>query len=315
MLLKSGINLEDSVTDFVSLNKSVTLFSAYIKLDELERINISKNIKQIIVRWEIEDLCKKVSDLEIYDYCIDNGITLYRNSRIHLKTLWDGQNSIILGSANVTGRGVGEKGDNFNYELNAFVSPISFEDIQYFHYLINESEYVTEELYYEIKMLIKSIELPKLEFPKLVTRKKTNDYFLISQLPMSDSPELLYEIYSNKNYPLEDQINASHDLSIYNIQPSLTKYDFFETLKTNFNKHPFIIALKEHILSEPNQSLRYGGVVTWIQNKTTTVPTPRSWELKKDQLVNVLYTWICYFDSKYTWNVPGSRSQVIFYNE
>ena len=83
MLLKSGINLEKSVTEFVSSNNSVTLFSAYIKLDELERINISKNIKQIIVRWEIEDLCKKVSDLEIYDYCIDHGIALYRNSRIH----------------------------------------------------------------------------------------------------------------------------------------------------------------------------------------------------------------------------------------
>ncbi len=317
MLIKSGINLEDSVTDFVSSNKSVTLFSAYIKLAELERVNVSKNIKQIVVRWEIEDLFKKVSDIEIYDYCIDHGIALYRNSRIHLKTFWDGQNSVVLGSANITGKGVGEKGDDYNYELNAFVSPISFEDIQYLHFIISESEYVTEELYYEIKMLIKSIELPKLEFPKLVTRKKINDYFLISQLPMSNSPELLYEIYANNNYPIEDQINASHDLSVYNIVPNLDIDDFFDSLKENFNNHPFIVALKEHIKSQPTQSLRYGrgGVVDWIQNNTTTVPTPRSWEIKKEQIVNILYTWICYFDSRYTWSIPGVKSQVIQYNE
>jgi hypothetical protein len=311
MLLKSGINLEKSVSDFVSSNKSVTLFSAYIKLDELQRINISKNIKQIVVRWEIEDLSKQVSDLEIYDYCIDNGIALFRNTRIHLKTLWDGQNSIVLGSANVTGKGVGEKGDNFNYELNAFITPISFIDIHYLHSILNESEYVTQQLYDEIKSIVDSIELPQVEFPRLKTHKKDDDYFLISQLPMSDNPGLLYEIYSNNNYPLEDQINASHDLSIYNIRPNLTKDDFFKSLKSNFNNHPFIIALKEHILSEPNQSLRYGGVVSWIQNNTTTVPTPRSWEIKKDQLVNILYTWICYFDSRYTWSVPGNRTQVI----
>ena len=136
MLLKSGINLEDSVTDFISSNKLVTLFSAYIKLEELQRMNISKNIKQIVIRWEIEVLCKQVSDLEIYDYCIDNGIALFRNTRMHRKTHWDGQNSIALGSANVTGKGVGEKVENFNYELNGYSSPFSFDGIHYLHSII-----------------------------------------------------------------------------------------------------------------------------------------------------------------------------------
>jgi hypothetical protein len=83
-------------------------------------------------------------------------------------------------------------------------------------------------------------------------------------------------------------------------------------LKDKFNSHPFIIALKEHIKSEPTQSLRYGGVVDWVKNNTTTVPTPRSWELKQDQIVNILYTWICDFDEDYTWDRPN-HSQVIYY--
>jgi hypothetical protein len=71
MLHKSGHNLEKGAIDFISNNESITLFSAYIKLEELKRINNRNNIKQIIVRWEVEDLCKGVSDLELYQYCLE----------------------------------------------------------------------------------------------------------------------------------------------------------------------------------------------------------------------------------------------------
>ena len=38
-----------------------------------------------------------------------------------------------------------------------------------------------------------------------------------------------------------------------------------------------------------------------------------SWEIKKEQIVNNLYEWICFFDSDYKWDVPGAHSQVIKY--
>jgi hypothetical protein len=58
--------------------------------------------------------------------------------------------------------------------------------------------------------------------------------------------------------------------------------------------------------------LRYGGVVEWIKNNTTTVPTPMSWEIKKEQIVNNLYEWICEFDEEFTWNTPN-HTQVIYF--
>jgi hypothetical protein len=67
-------------------------------------------------------------------------------------------------------------------------------------------------------------------------------------------------------------------------------------------------------MEQESKSIRYGGVVEWIQKTTTTVPTPRSWEIKREQIVNILYTWICEFDENFTWNVPGSRSEVIYYH-
>ena len=62
MLHKSGSNLEKGTIDFINNNETITLFSAYIKLEELKRINLANKIKQIIVRWEVEDLCKGVPD-------------------------------------------------------------------------------------------------------------------------------------------------------------------------------------------------------------------------------------------------------------
>ena len=145
MLHKSGINLESKTIEFIENNDSVTLFSAYLKLAELKLINQSKKINRIVVRWEIQDLCLGVSDIELFHYCLENKITLYRNTRIHLKAFWNNAQDVVFGSANVTGRGVGEKG-RYNYELNGTIKGVSFNDIAYFNDIILNSEYVTKEL-------------------------------------------------------------------------------------------------------------------------------------------------------------------------
>lgn len=314
MLYKSGYNLEEGAIDFISNNDSITLFSAYIKLEELKKINVKKNIKQIIVRWEIEDLCKGVSDIDLYQYCIDNGIVLYRNTRLHMKAFWNNQDSIVFGSANVTGRGLGEVG-NYNFELNGLIESINIEDIIYLNKVIASSEYVSKELYEELNDIVSNTSLPTLIFPDLPTIRKELDWFLLSQLPMSKSPDDFYEVaIHSEDFEFLEQNCAAHDVAIFDIDP-FQEYSLFKLkLKDKFNSHPFIIALKEHIKTQPSLSLRYGGVVEWIQKNTTTVPTPRSWELKQEQIVNILYTWICEFDEKFTWDIPGRYSEVIRYN-
>jgi len=317
MLHKSGYNLEKGAIDFISNNESITLLSAYIKLEKLKALNTEKKVNRIVVRWEIEDLVKGVSDFEdLYEYCKDNNIALFRNTRIHLKAIWNNQNSVLFGSANITGRGIGEKGDNFNYELAGIANPISFDDISYLNFIIQESELVNDELFSEIKNLVDNIELPVIEFPELPTKKKMDDEFLLSQLPMTMSPELLFKILQNPNdFPFEEQLKASHDRSLYNIRIEEGIENSISKLKESFNEKEIIKKLKLDIRENPRMSMGYGQVVRWIQENTTTVPTPMSWELKKEQIVNNLYDWICYFDSNYIWNIPKSHSQVIQYQK
>jgi hypothetical protein len=314
MLHKSGYNLEKEAMDFISKNESITLFSAYIKLEELKRINVNNNIKQIIVRWEIEDLCKGVSDIELYHYCLDNGIALYRNTRLHMKAIWNNQDSALFGSANVTGKGLGEK-SNYNYELNGIKETLGITDIIYFNQVIATSEYVSSDLLNQLNEIIKNTIVPVIIFPEIPTVKKEIDYFLLSQLPMSKSPDDLYEVAINsEDFDSLEQNCAAHDIALFKIDPFEEYPNFKLKLKDKFNSDPFITALKEHIKAQTTQSLRYGGVVEWIQNNTTTVPTPRSWELKRKQIVNILYTWICEFDEKFTWDTPN-HSQIIYFKK
>lgn len=313
MLHKSGINLESNAIKFIENNDTITLFSAYLKLEELKKINKSQKINRIIVRWEIKDLCLGVSDIELYQYCLDNGIALYRNTRIHLKVFWNDAQDIIFGSANVTGRGLGEKG-RYNYELNGFVNDIDYEDVSYFNEIIINSEYVTSTLFKEINSLVDQTELPTLDYPKLKTKRNKEDYFLLSNLPMTETVEELFKGYCTPENLNIDEINyVSHDIALYEIPKELDKSDFLNYIEKAFNSHPFIRKLKEHIKNSPRQSLNYGGVVRWIQDNTTTVPTPRAWEIKQDIIVNILYSWICNLDNDFEWSIPGSRSQVIFY--
>ena len=70
-------NVETDIPRFVELTSDLVLYSPYIQSNALRAINSSLNIKTIVVAWNKEDLLKGVSDLELYDYCLENGIELY----------------------------------------------------------------------------------------------------------------------------------------------------------------------------------------------------------------------------------------------
>ena len=228
-----------------------------------------------------------------------------------MKAFWNNNNSVLFGSANVTKNGIGEGG---NLELNGIQEHLSISDITYFNQILEASTYVTDELFNEIKQKVDEYKDKVVRIPDFPNRKAVADFFLLSQLPMSLNVSDLYNTYVNSDSLSEEDLNCLiHDLVLYKTSNNLSEEIFFSTLKENFNTHPFIIKLKEVIKSDARHSLGYGSVVRWIQDNTTTVPTPRSWELKEEQIVNILYEWICFFDKDYVVEVPGRRSEVIFY--
>jgi hypothetical protein len=318
MLYKSGENLFSGALDFISKSEEISVFSAYIRTEQLKELNQENKINRIVVRWEIRDLHQGASDLELYQYCKDNKIALCRNTRIHLKCLRNNRDEVFLGSANVTGRGIGERANMFNFELNSLNESTDFSDVLYLDKIVSKSEYVTQELFQEIKRKVESLEDFKKqeeEYQKvdIMAERKESDYFLISELPMFKDIKGLYNAAQNINglSPLDIRC-VSHDLATYDLSISKSEEEFYSDLKQVFNNHKFIVKLKARIKEDRRSSLNYGGVVRWITENTTTVPTPISWELKKQQVVNVLYEWICFFDSDFVVERPR-HSEIIFY--
>lgn len=318
MLFKSGENLFSGALEFISNSEEISVFSAYIRTEQLKELNQENKINRIVVRWEIRDLHQGASDLELFSYCKEHQVALYRNTRIHLKCLLNEKDQVLLGSANITGRGIGEKSTRFNFELNSINTDIDFSDTLYLDKIVSQSEYVSEELFEKIKKKVESLEdftKQEEEYKKveIMTEKKESDYFLISELPMYRDVKGLYRAAKNIDElsPL-DRRCVSHDLATYDLSISKSEEEFYSELKQVFNNHKFIVNLKARIKEDRKSSLNYGGVVRWITENTTTVPTPISWELKEQQVVNILYEWICFFDSDFVVERPR-HSEVIFY--
>lgn len=285
----------------------LSLFSPYIKLEALKKINSSKSIKRIVVAWHKEDILKGVSDLELYEYCKEHNIELYRNPRIHLKVLWDGDQNIVLGSANITNKGLGFV-ENSNFELSVNLNQVSYEIKNYLNMIVSNSVLITDDIYNQIlhQLDIENTLYPKLGDFEII--EKNDDYFLLSQLPQSYSPEyLLAVVKSQGNLNDLDNRCMENDLKTYRILYQSDE-QFLNDLSNAFLSHPFIKKFSQHI--ESLGSLRYGGVVRWIQENCKEVPIPRSFELKQDGVVNILYRWLCYFDKTFEVIRPN-HSEVI----
>ena len=325
MNYRSQQNLETGFDAFVAAHDEVTLFTAYIKHAALERINTSRRINQIVVRWETRDVCgpSPASDLEeIWEYCQANNIKLYRNTQLHMKVLWNNSHEAIVGSANITRNGLGLR-NGANWEFASRVE-LGQEDLLYLNTVLlgTDTILVTEELYHD---LVKAKEqyakehVP--EVPEVHPPITTEGKFLTNQLPMFKDVAGMYTAIQNLSQLNEMDRNCIlHDAALYGVNANMTETAFYDTLKSNFLNHPFIVAFLEAVRdAEPDSrtpdrpSMQFGTVRIWFANNTTEVPAPRRWELTP--YVKALYDWIQFLsDDEYSWEVPGSHSQVLYYN-
>lgn len=324
MLYRNGENLKEELTSYLTEKQNITIFSPYIKSETLKGLLQANDLicEQIIVRWEPRDIAMGSSDLDIYKICKENNIALFMNNRIHLKLFTNDFKDAFLGSANISERAISNDDKYFNYEVCIYLEEIDNDDRLYLYKIINESILITDEIYDSIKVQSKDININSENNTFSIPEKsKGISDFLISKLPMLDSPELFWELYSGSKISnsIEQNNCYCHDLIVYNINEiNLDKTEFFEILSENFLKLPFIVAFLEEVdnatrttrKGKKREGLQFGAVRKWFAHNTTTVPSPRAFELTSN--IQILYTWIeVLSNGKYSISVPGSFSQVI----
>jgi len=310
MLLRSGDNLFNEMKSFVESSSSFMIISPFIKLSALKIIiDESDACEQIIVRWKANDIISNVSDLEVYDYCKEKNIALFINPRIHLKAIIDNFQRCVLGSSNITNRGLGIANDH-NYELGTEVRVLSDNDILYFQEIIQSSKLVTDNWFKKFSEYINSIEV---ELPAINEYPFNDifDHFLISALPMSFSMDELAMYYLHREATSDEAKRcAVHDMVLYNIPANLSHEEMMHHLRDAFFSHPFIVAISSYMLKQ-NGELYFGKAKTWIQDNCANVPTPRRWELTTN--TQILYRWFVELGlGEYAIDIPSRKSQRLF---
>jgi hypothetical protein len=323
VIYKNPINLKSALGKFIRSGENIVILVPFIKIDALKELVNSSCVKSIVTRWNPRDLVEGSSDLELFNYCKENNISLFRNSKLHLKAfILDGQKAFI-GSMNVSLRALSENNSLYNYEIGTIIDNLVLEDKLYFQRIINESELINNLKFEIIKAQVESLKKHMQLYPTDFDFSAFNilndnqdayvkERFLISSLPMTDSPKKLKEIYFEK-VPvsiLEDQCFV-HDLINYSISNETNELDFWNSLKANFFSHPFIKAFTEYL--EFEKSLGFTEVSKWFAEHTTTVPLPRRWDLNEN--TKILFEWIKELSNgKYSWDKPSFRQRLFCYD-
>ena len=103
---------------FAEAENEIVIISPYIKVKVLSQILPNKDVPvTVITSWKISDMLFGASELGLYTFCQERGISLFLNNRIHLKAYLCDWEKCITGSANTTSNGMGLS-HNYNYELN-----------------------------------------------------------------------------------------------------------------------------------------------------------------------------------------------------
>ena len=278
----------------------VDIFSPFISRNALEKtlFRLPKSVRvNIITRWQILDFVLGSASFDLYELCTSLGWTLYVNPRLHLKTIVFDSQSVVLGSANITSRGLGLHHLS-NHEVLNYIENPSSSYLLYLEQIKSESILVTKSVVDQFRQALDALEI---QFPidydqlflvdeALYQATIQRDFFLTSELPLCQDIDSLYQVTVNPDINLGTEIlaTARHDIVKYSLlsRSYQSEDDFRAFLTQKFFSHPFIQAVCRFI----DRPRRFGEVRAWVQENCTDVPIPTRRSLSDN--VNVLYNWL-----------------------
>ena len=291
---------------------TILVYAPYIRTDVLEDLLGDLEDRIVVVTtWEPRDIVSGSSELSLYPFCKERGISLYASSRMHLKVYSYGLRSAILATGNVSRRGLMPGG---NYEAGVLIEEVSAANRLYLEGIRRGARLVDDVMYEELSKWVEEhgsgdeADMPGLV--DILPALGDND-FLVSALPMTHSIDLLVDAYrgiSGGISPDDPEVAACafHDLANYGVPTGLSEDEFLAKLSDAFFAHPFIRRIDGFIDPEAY----FGRIKEWIQDNCTDVPVPSRRELTGN--VQVLLEWFVGLgDGKYVVDIPGRHSQRI----
>lgn len=257
---------------------SITVFSAFIKLNAIkwldQHISTRPEIK-IIARWRPEDLAFKASDLEVYEFCQARGWRFGIDVSLHSKAFIFDSSSVLLGSANLTDRGLSISNEG-NLEMGTVIKP-TIADLERLKTLEEKVFWMNDDIYNELALEVKgmNIDRPKIPSwsPELSKRLEPAVEFLWVNELLHSSPESLL-------WPDFDDSDQLHDINLLGLV--IGSYQDETAIKRAFLTSRMYLWFKFQLAKEDGNSYtNFGWLTEKLHNALLDDPPPQRSGIKQ----------------------------------
>lgn len=250
---------------------SLKIYSAFIKINALNwLLDKISNIKDvtIIVRWTPQDLAFKASDLGVYELCKQNGWRFGIDNSLHSKAFIFDSKTVLLGSANLTDRGLSLSRDG-NLEMGTVIEP-TIADLQRLNELEKNVTWMDDALFEEIKEQIDILDVEKPDVPAWTSSLKDKLSPVVDYLWIS---ELLHANPESFEWPDLEDSNIDHDMDLLSI--SMENIRNKEFIKEKFLSCREYRWFKQQLhLAEEGTYTNFGWLTDKLHNALLDDPPP-----------------------------------------
>ena len=284
MSLLLGTDYKTKVAQLLeSGSQRIVIFSAFIKKDAFLWLceYIPEDISvHVIARWQKRDLIFGASDLSVYEICKDKGWNFGIDLNLHGKLYLIDDSHILLGSANLTHRGLNIAGSG-NLEFGALLNT-EHVDITKLEGLLDSVTWIDDPTYLRLVDEVRLLENVKHVLDDQWSREilKALDKpvcgLWISELVFCSPVSLL-------NPDMKDH-NVLHDLQLLNLEFDNLSLD---AVADGFKRSRQYFWLIDHL--EKEGQVRFGRLSELLHSAILDDPAPYRREVK--DFVQIMYEW------------------------
>jgi len=211
---------------FERVEDEVAIVAPFIKLDALRSllnvIPVSSHVR-CVTRWIPREVAQGISDVQVFDALIERGnATVSLVDNLHAKMYIAGTRCLV-GSANLTLAGLGERGEHSNIEVLVETDTHDLGIVSTLDQIALAERIVTREIAESARLLAESIS-------GTVTSKDRGE---LPWFPGSRTPDQAFRVYSipQKGFVSMAERILRSDVALSDIQPGLDHIQFRDAIR------------------------------------------------------------------------------------
>ncbi len=248
----------------------------------------------VTTRWLPEEVASGVSDLEVLDVCRKAGAELFLLDRLHAKLFVADGRRVLLGSANLTARGLGSAASP-NLELLLPCEPSPRSIATTLGRIDIESRPATEEERASVAAIAAELAdtmatVPPSPRPETAARA--------AWLPEFRSPDRLFSVYQDLSDGTLDgnEPVAVRDIVALGLPFDLDRPSFEHAVRASLGTMPSIRGLDDFLRA----SRRFGEITAWLE-----AWRPACTKSERQRMGQTLIRWLTHFDpERYRMSTP-----------